>query len=457
MAYEQDNEASPSAETYQPSGAEQEKVQFLYKRYDFLDEEVMKQAYPEFNLRTLRQFLDDSQKRTNSFIQTRAERGLEEWQANVSTGTTRNKVRAYNSAVAKTPPLIRLTATDEQNTVSLERADIMKNLVRHSYLAQGNPELDIFNDGWDCSIDGTVIKYDGYLLVKDTVQTIKSWNPTTGEMETEDSEQVLEDRPIEISVPVNNLLVGDAYEPDIQKQPELIWAQYMSLGDFMYEFGKYKNAKHVKVYRGMSDGERELYYGPKWSDRAQEDKIELLRYFNKRKDKYCIVANGVLVFEGPLIWGRKNKKYPFAKTVFEPFANRRFFWGNSLPNIMMPHQDVENRLVNSLLDKTYRSVDTPMLVSMENRDALELEDEIVTGDTRIYVNDINGVKPMPVAGISQAELNMLQDTAQRLSLASVDALQEGQTGKGVTAREIVISNERAAEIKGIFFMRDMVS
>ena len=437
---------------YKPSVKEQEEISFVYNRYRWMDQEVMGKSYPEFNYRTLKQFLDDSQKRANGTVPTRAEQDKEEWQANVFTGTTRNKTRAYCGSVTKQPPQTRIVATNDENKISVDRADVMRSLVQHSYLYCENPELNIFNDGWDCAVNGTVIKYDGYLLVKEDVPKILNWNPTTGEMEVEYEEMVVEDRPIELDVPVLNLLISDPYEPDVQKQPDLIWSQYVTLDEFNYEFGKYKNAKYVKLKPQIQEGNRELYFGPKWTDRVNENKVEVLRYYNKRKNKYCIVANGVLVFKSPLLWGRKKKFYPFPKSIFEPFANRRFFWGNSLPNIMMPHQDTENRLVNAMLDKTYRSVDTPMLVSMENKDALELEDEIVTGDSRIYVNDINGVKPYPTAGVTQAEINMLNDVSQRLALASLDALQEGQTGKGVTAREIVISNERAAEIKGIFYM-----
>src|SRR3990167_437172 len=168
-------EQAQQIETHNPSAEEREKVSFIYRRYDWMDTEVMKKPYREFNNRTLKQFLDDSQKRANSYVATREEQDKEDWQANVFTGTTRNKVRAYNSAVAKTPPGIRIKAVNEDNVVSLERSDIMKNLVRHSYLYCNNPELDIFNDGWDCSIDGTIIKYDGYLLIKDKVKTIKDW------------------------------------------------------------------------------------------------------------------------------------------------------------------------------------------------------------------------------------------------------------------------------------------
>lgn len=39
-----------------------------------------------------------------------------------------------------------------------------------------------------------------------------------------------------------------------------------------------------------------------------------------------------------------------------------------------------------------------------------------------------------------------------MDLGTVSENQQGVTGKGVTAREIVIANENAKKLKGIFFM-----
>lgn len=58
---------------------------------------------------------------------------------------------------------------------------------------------------------------------------------------------------------------------------------------------------------------------------------------------------------------------------------------------------------------------------------------------------------MPIAGVTTAELQMLQVVSNQLAMSTVDALQQGFSGTGSTAREIVIANEKAAEMKGIFF------
>ena len=448
---EQDTESV----VYQPGDKEQNVVKFVYDEYDDMWKNVMNKSFPEMNDRTPEKFWDDSQKRLNAYVPTRASQGKEEWQANIFTATTRNKIRSYVSSVSKEPPEISILATNKENEQSMMRAEIMRHLLRHSYLANSNPEMTIFYDGWNCAGNGTLVKYDGWLYQTQKTEIVKSFDPLTGKTEAETQEIVIEDCPIEVEIPLNRFFVKNAYIRDVQEQPAVLWVDYMDLDEFLLEFGKYKNAKHVRSRAQIQEsrGQTDLFFGEKWFDRMErrQAKIEVFKYYSKVKNKYCIVANGVLILDVPLLWGRTKKWYPFSKTIFEPFANSTLFWGNSLANILMPQQDAENNLYNSMLDKTYRTLVTPMLVSMANKDAMELEDEFVTGDTRIYVDDINGVKPMPIEGVSASEFNMLKMVSQELSLASVDALQQGFSGSGVTAREIVIANEKANEIKGVFF------
>lgn len=442
---------------YNPKPDEQEKISFVYEEFQEM-QEVMNQQYPELNDRTLQQYLDDCQKRANSYVPPRDLVNKEEWQANIFTKLTRNKIKAHIASVSKTVPAIKMKAVDENNQVSMQRAGVMKELVRGSYLCNSNPEVVLLMDGWSGSIDGTKIKYDGYLRTQGKVKTVKSYDWIIGEIETEEVDAQIDDQPIEIDVPVQNLMVKNPYIFDIQDQPAMIWVQYYDEGQFDAEFGKFKNSKYVQEGAStLTAGENQLFFGDQWMKRVPAKRYEVLKYYNKYKDIYRVIANGVLLLDTPILWGKKKKKYPFAKSIFEPFANINFFWGNSLANILMDDQDVANAFINSLIDKTYRSVETPMLVGTVNRDAFDLEDEYVSGDTKIYVPDINQVKPMPIDGVNQAEISMWNIVKQGANEASTDSVQGGTSGSGSTAREIVIANERAEELKGMYytFLKDL--
>lgn len=446
-----------NSEVYIQSKEDRDKIEEVYKEYEIM-RQVVGASRKEFNDRTLVEFINDCQKRANGYVPSKREQGKEEWQANFFSQTTRNKTKTLIASIAKNPPPISMTARNEKGETSVVRAEIMKNLVESSYLMgedseECNPEMAIFYDAWNCAINGTVIKYDGYLKTKNKVKLIKDYDLITGEVKYEESEEVVEDRPVEVDVPIQNFFVKEAYIRDVQKQPSLIWVDYYTKERFDYEFGHYNNAKFVKNSGQILKGnDTQTFFVDMWGERLESTNLyEVVRYYNKSEDIYRIIVNGVLLLDSPMLWGKRKKKYPFAKQIFEPFANSQFFWGQSLPNILMGEQDVENAFVNSMTDKTYRSLVVPMLIGTVNKDAFDLEDEYVDGDAKIYVDDVNQVRPNPVPQISNSELGMLKIIQSGMDKNSTDAVQGGVGGSGSTAREIVIANERAEELKGLFF------
>jgi hypothetical protein len=448
---------------YRPDEEDAKKIKHVYDRLDALLEDVMERTYPEMNDRNVKQFIDDSQKRLNAYVRTKAEQGKEEWQANLFTGSTRNKLRSYVGSVSQDVPSISITSRNPEVRGSKERADWLNEAVRCSFTAGDNPEMDIFMDGWDCSGNGTVIRHEYWLKEAGKVETVTSFDSVTGKVTFVDEEY---DgglgRPDEICVPVEKLIPGDAYISDIQEQPELIWVDYYDRAKLTAEFGKYSDFDKIQASGAHTNGELDAFFGTKWNERAKKDEYEVVRYYSKRmlegeegKEKlrscYRIVVNGVMLLDSPLLWGGKKKKYPFAKTVFEPFA-KPMFWGNSLPNIVMALQDEENALENSMLDKVHRSLVTPMLVGNVNKDDMELEDRMITGSDRVYVEDVDAIKPMPVNSPTQGEFSMLDRVGKMLSDATTDALQGGSAGSGSTAREVLLADNRATQMKGIFYL-----
>ena len=94
----------------------------------------------------------------------------------------------------------------------------------------------------------------------------------------------------------------------------------------------------------------------------------------------------------------------------------------------------------------------PLLIGMINKDMMDLEDEVVAGDTKIYVDDINQVKQMEMRGITDSDVKMIDLISKGIDLTTLDPQQEGAAQKYVTARAAVAADERARQLKGIFFM-----
>ena len=441
----------PTTELYNPPDKEREEITFIYKEIGDMIE-ARNQTYRQFNNRTLVQFIDDSEKRLQGYVPDRESQDKEEWQSNVFTQATRNKTKAIVAAVASNPPKTPIQATSlVDQSFDVRRSEYMEQLVKHAR-SKSNPEVDIFWEAWEAAGKGTVIKYVGYLKSVQKRKFIKRYNLETGDMEFGEKEVVVSDECVDVFVPLNELFIKDFYIHNIQDQPAIAWIRYTDRTTAEMELGKYKNWKYC--YGKNSDqykSDTQTFFLEKFQTRVDEEEYEVIKYYNKVKDMYCIVCNGVLLLSAPLLWGLRKKKYPFAKQIFEPFAGISFFYGNSLPNANMDTQDVMNTLYNMSLDKTYRSLNPQLLVGTKNKDLLEMENESVGMEDTVYVDDVSQVKYLENNGITSSEMAMIKFVGQQMDLGSVDVNQQGIANRGVTAREIVIANENAKRIKGIFF------
>jgi hypothetical protein len=443
---------------YSPSAEQAVRIKFVYnERSDMVN--VRNKSYVQFNDRTLKEYLDDSEKRLNAYVLNKESQGKEEWQANFATRAYANKAKALLAATARDIPEMRFNAVNENDQFDHFAADIAKHLVQHSY-NQGNPREELFFLAWSNIGHGTVLSYEGFEQQNFTKKRIKSFDMLTGDVEEEEVESVSYGEPVSYEIPVMNVLIKNFFIRDIQEQPAIIFESYYSDRDrFDMIFGKYPNAKFVKDLCDMKLSDNSTYFHDLWKEGVETGKgILVSRYMSKFRDVYRIVANGVELFNGPMLWvditrkGLGKKMYPIAKGIYEPFANTDFFYGNSMPNSAMGEGDVLNTLYNSSLDKQYRSMVPPLLIGMANKDMLDLEDEVVAGDTKIYVDDIDQVKQMDIKGITDSDVKMIDLISRGLDLTTLDPAQEGAAQKYVTARAAVAADENARKLKGIFFM-----
>jgi len=440
---------------YIPKLEEKKEIDFVYDEVDEMIK-VRDQGYPQFNWRTLIQFIDDSEKRVQGFVPTKEEQGKEDWQSNVFNQSTRNKLKALVAGVASTPPELRYKAVSiADGGLDIRRAGVIENLVSYSR-NRTNIETDIFWEAWTCVTQGTVIKYDGFLKTKYKRKFIKSYDLITGEMEFEEREVEVNNECIDIIVPISEFFIKSIKVYDVQDEPAVAWIRYLNFDDIEKEFGEYKNFDHIcdKNKAGNYQSETKTFFYDRWSGRVDgKNEYEVIKYYNRFKDKYSILINGVLMLKAPMLWGRADKVYPFSKTIYEPFVNKNFFYGNSLPNANMDVQDVINTLYNMSLDKTYRSMNPPLLAGIANKDLLEMENDNIGMESTIYVSDVNQVQYQQIPGITNSEMSMIKWVGQGMDLGTgIDATQQGVAGRGVTAREIVIANENAKKLKGIPFM-----
>lgn len=411
--------------------------------------------------RSWNQYIDDSERILNGYTLSRDAQGKEEWQSNLLDNISRAKLAAIAAGVGLKVPDMSISATNNNGMRSAARAEIIKNTITQSY-SDANPTLSSFLETWHMLAHGVVFEYDGYKTGGAFQEVVDSFDSVTGKVTTHKEYRKMDGKPFNVLLNPQDFYWWTFFKRDIQDQPRIAWIQHYTKAELELEFSKFPNYKYIKdkaeasKFAPLSD---QLYYS-KWNEHvADTDDYEVIRQYSKADEGregrygYEIWCNGVPLLQCPLLWGDKEKVYPFSKEISAPFANTNFFVGMSLPAILESYQDGKNTVLNSLIDKLYRGLDPMKLVGLQNRDLFDVEASVTTQDSTIYVPDINAVKFMEHPQINQGELAMLTILDRGIESASVDRSQQGVAGQTQkTARQAVIEDTRARELKGILYL-----
>lgn len=407
------------------------------------------------------QYIDDSERILNGYTLSRSDQGKDEWQSNLLDNITRAKLRAIAASVGLKVPDMDFVVKNKEGIMSRERAEIIKNTVKTTYY-DTNPTLQAFMEIWHMMAHGVLFEYEGYMTGGAMQDVVESFDSVTGAVKTRKEYRKMDGKPFCAIINPSEFLWWSFFVRDVQDQPRLAWIQHYTKTELELEFSKYPNYKFIKDKAEASKFSNQLdsLYFQKWSQRVNEkDDYEVSRYYAKAdegqdgKNGYEVWINGVPMIQCPLLWGDKRKMYPFAKQISEPFANTNFFVGMSFPKLLEAYQDGKNTVLNSLVDKLYRSLDPLKLVGLQNRDLLDVESQITTSDNTIYVPDISAVRFLEHPGINQGELAMLRILDQGIEASSIDLSQQGVGGQvQKTARQAVIEDTRAQEIKGLLYV-----
>lgn len=405
--------------------------------------------------RSYNEYIDASERILNGYTPSKEEQGKDDWQSNVQDNITRAKMRAVAASVGLQIPGMKYMATNKNGVRSKRRAEVLHQTVRHSYM-RDNPTMSTFLEVWAMLAHGVTFTFEGYQSGGYKRDVVESFDSKTGEIKTKSEYVSVDQRPIDIRISPKKLYWATFNVNDIQKQPCLIWIEKYSKSELEIEFSKYKNFKYIKDKSALKDSDQTTLdtYGYKsWNKRVEYEEFEVLKKFSKEENRYEIWVNGIPLLIAPMLWSFRGMPwYPIAKTIGEPFANSDFFVGLSFAAMLEGYQENRTTVLNTMTDILYRSLVTPLLVGLGNKDLLEAQDELISSDDRYYVPDVNQVKPMPTRGIMQGDLAMLQVIDQSIERLSIDAAQQGQTTPDVTARATIIADERARQLKGVLFL-----
>ncbi|MES2006864.1 MAG: hypothetical protein V4436_02015 [Patescibacteria group bacterium] len=396
----------------------------------------LNRGYNYFGGRNLTETIDDWTKRWNGYIPPMSPL-LDNTQSNIFINFTRNAIIGYLSKVAMSPVKAHIIAVNKKNGMSDQKiADLFEDLNQYSLNAENAPKK-FMEAAIECVTKGTVVVYEGYMRTEQEMKTPIKFDQTTGEIEYKKEKRVLFDNCYQQVVPLEDFYILNPFEPEIQKQPKVIWRKITSRSEAETEFEHYKNWEYVRPGNYTIASEVMTFYRNTLMSELLPDQVEILRYYCKIKNRHMVIVNGVLLYDGPIPF--KDGDYPFAKTINEPFAVD-FFYGNGSPNKYMGEQDLINTFINAMADKTINSL-TVTGLSSDLDDVIE-DDVLEVGKFR-KVGDIDKWKWWEAPAVNTGEMNMFN---QVMSLAresgSTDAGQlTTPRGGKVQTRQVLLKQQ----------------
>jgi hypothetical protein len=412
---------------------------------------VINRSYNYFNNNSLYDVIDDWTMRWNGYTEPLGV--LDETSSNIFLNFTRNLIISYLSKVAMGNVDPKIIAVNKKtNILNKKFADLLKDLNQYS-LNEENGPARFLEAALECTIKGTSIVYEGYVKNNQKIKTPISFDAETGKFEFKEEDRTIFENCYQEIVALEDFYIANPYQPDIQKQPFVLWKRITTYDEAFAEYNHYKNWKFVKPGAYSILAEPTTFYRDRLQTELTQSQVEIIKYYNRRKNIHRVIVNGVILYDGPIPF--KHGKYPFAKYIFEPFAND-FFWGAGAPFKFMGEQDLQNNLINMLTDKTYGSLQ-PYGLSSDLDDLIE-DDTLAPNKIR-KVGDVNKWKFDTLPGVSAGEQQMFQTVMGLIkdnSGLSSGADQFSPTGGKVSVRQVLLKQQEMLQKIGfpINFLED---
>lgn len=401
-------------------------------------------AFTYFDGMNLVTYTEDSVERFNTNLYLRE--GMEDWQAGFNDGFSRNKVLAMVGKLIEQLPIASALPRGEEDVL---RGQIITDL--YQYTEDQDDYINKMSSYvLELIVKGTAIGYEDIEYQKKKVRDVKGKgdNMTVSEKEIKTTKFYTEIIPIEEYYPASVGIQG------AENQPYSFRRNIMNFVQFQEKYGHYKKAELVEGKRsGYTDGSPIPYYMDFVTSDVGDGNVELIRFYDSMNDQYIIIANGVWLNPlgdseevQPLPWNHKEQ--PFYSSIYEPFGI--FFYGKSLPNKLSSMQDILNVLQNMVMDQSFLSTFTPILMSGFD----EFEDDWIRPGRKMSI-DTGGlslqesIMPLQFPTPSGWHQYILEYTRRIMEESSLDQVSQGVAGAGAdrtTAFEIQTAASGVASI-----------
>ncbi|UCD73606.1 MAG: hypothetical protein JSW01_02920, partial [Candidatus Bathyarchaeota archaeon] len=249
-------------------------------------------------------------------------------------------------------------------------------------------------------------------------------------------------------VPVGELLIANFYEPDIQKQRFLIRRKYIDYKEAKAIYGGKENWKYVNpgVFAVFNHEDNSFY--DVQDDEEKDNQVLEVRYYSRMLDLELVFINGIIMCDPTQPIKRKDKRYRFAKTIFEPLNDGQCFYGKSAASKLGSDQEVIDTLYNMVLDGSYLQLMPPMALYGSE----EVDSSVIVPGMITSFNDPNTkLDSIAPRTDTRGGLEAISMVERSMSESSQDNFRSGigDTG-GETARAVLLKDKNAEIAMGLF-------
>ena len=408
-------------------------------------------TYSYLDGKSLIDYINESVNRfnTNEFWR----EGMEDWQSNLHQPFIRNKVISVLSKVVDSLPTIEYK---NRNLDDFRKSDIINSLSDYFDQIDNTEELMVYSI-LEALVKGTVVGFEGFEEVEKDSRDIQYWDSGDDIMIKEGKRIVR--RLFGAIVPIEEFYPASVGIRRIEDMPYCFRRKTRTHSEFLSRNQKYSRAKDVEAVKLSSEDDSEITHKDYISQDVAEGQVEEIEYWNQLTDEYVKIANGVWL--NPIIVNGEevvspipynHKSLPFWSFIYEPFGED-FFFGKSLADKLSVLNDVLDVLDNMLLDQSFLSVFTPIVISGTD----PIQDDFLVPGRRIAI-DTGGLPlrdmfmPLQQQSPSGWHQFILNYTKRILEETSVDSVQQGSLGGGerITATAVRAASGGVVSLLGLF-------
>lgn len=415
---------------------------------------ILHHSYEEFNDRSVFQVYSDDQRTFNSYIPERSDDPDESWKSNAIRPITRNKIVSIAAHITAKILYPGVTAQNKEDAEDKQAANVMRDLIK----------WNIDNSDYEMSFLFGVITalYSPALYLKaefnEVLMDIRERNKN-GEIDIRQAVDEVLSGFNTLIVPVDEMMINNAYEYNIQRQKCLIRRRYIDFdeGEALYgHISNFKDFVQPRIQVFYSE-EHDTFYQQK--DEELQTLVEEVTYYNRREDVEVIFVNGIPMTDIDNKMSHRRVSvdingqpitipiYPFAKTGYEPIDEKRFFFYKSAVSKLGPDQELVNTLYQMIMDGTFLSIFPPQNVFGDEAVGSSV---VIPGATN-YFGKSTTITPYKLGSDLQAGYQALTTAERSITESSQDDLRGG-TGSQVerTAFETARIEQNAKTQLGLF-------